>query len=831
MATALEITKREFYSSSHSLYDGDDNLSIEDCQFKVFTDLLEESGEFDNSPVSCRGDGLYKSRKWRLIGFSPSRDVVFDDENDDNENDEIENIENIKKELRHEWRYSIINGFFESSTKVVNTTREEIQKSVKEIVAFIEKTLDKDVVKDLSATSEFQNEIIKKVELGVLEKIDIYIITDKVITQDDLQEQIISKDGSILNIYYWDLRKWDTLKRSRSKRVPIEIDFNTSAFSHFKIDFIKKTINSSLSQYLAIFPADLIADLYERHGGRLLENNVRVFLSANRKANQAMRNTLKGRDRNVKINTPLDVLFFSFNNGLSVTADKIEFTNNKVSKIHDFQIVNGGQTTATIHYSRKRDKKDDGTSVSLENVYVPVKITEIRKDKNENYGEIVGNISRAANTQSAIKSSDFYANSSFLIDLERLVIQCPVVSSGKNKFYFFERMSGQFNVMKNSQGNPGTRAVKIWEKEHPTELKFNKIDVARWYNCLNGFPHVAAQSAEKQFVNFMENKNFEREKMSLGRMKNLIGFGMIFKRIRKLVGTKTGKQYPSMIDDSSVGMATTIYASSMLNRFTNGKIDYWGIFDHKFDLCRSLMEKARYESKIDDLLLVFIKESWKQLKAFGKTSVQEQTKKEECWSFFKSNFKGGNITSKKLERLLISEKKNKIRTSLDNENEDLKYFNQLNELISNNCKNLHNMFLVSSNNSDYHLEKNEINNFIKKIKTQHSILTKKKVKKLYLFFEDLSKKGYNLVKNPKEEICTEINIFDIGSIIFTDFKNTAEHIGNKILDAEENFDDNIVLHDLIVELKKKLDREHGLSIDDLKSLHLSLSKLKNQGIV
>ena len=66
-------------------------------------------------------------------------------------------------------------------------------------------------------------------------------------------------------------------KRSRSKRVPIEIDFNTSAFSHFKIDFIKKTINSSLSQYLAIFPADLIADLYERHGGRLLENNVRVF--------------------------------------------------------------------------------------------------------------------------------------------------------------------------------------------------------------------------------------------------------------------------------------------------------------------------------------------------------------------------------------------------------------------------------------------------------------------------------------------------------------------------------------------------------------------------
>ena len=132
----------------------------------------------------------------------------------------------------------------------------------------------------------------------------------------------------------------------------------------------------------------------------------------------------------------------------------------------------------------------------------------------------------------------------------------------------------------------------------------------------------------------MENKNFEREKMALGRMKNLIGFGMIFKRIRKLVGTKTGKQYPSMIDDSSVGMATTIYASSMLNRFTNGKIDYWGIFDHKYDLCRSLMEKARYESEIDDLLLVFIKESWETAKGFWKNICTRTNKERRMLEFF-----------------------------------------------------------------------------------------------------------------------------------------------------------------------------------------------------
>ena len=169
-----------------------------------------------------------------------------------------------------------------------------------------------------------------------------------------------------INVYYWDLKKWDALHRSRSKRLPIEIDFNKDSYSDITIDYVKKSISKNLSQYLAIFPAELIFKLYDRHGVRLLENNVRVFLSANRKANLEMRKTIKGNK---------DILFFSFNNGLSVTAEKIEFEGERISKIHDFQVVNGGQTTATIHYCKKRDKRDDGSHISLDNVYVPVKIT------------------------------------------------------------------------------------------------------------------------------------------------------------------------------------------------------------------------------------------------------------------------------------------------------------------------------------------------------------------------------------------------------------------------------------------------------------------------
>ena len=201
-------------------------------------------------------------------------------------------------------------------------------------------------------------------------------------------------------------------------------------------------------------------------GQKILENNVRVFLSANRKANLAIRNTLKSDEND---------LFFSFNI-LSVTANKIEIENDKIIKIDDFQIVNGGQTTATIHYASEKDKKEDGSRISLENVFVPVKITEINKEKNNNYGNIVSNISKAANTQSAVKASDFYANDLFLVKIERLTHDHPVnTRTGKNKFYFFERMTGQYNVTKSNQGKTGSSKVKAWEKERPKNLNSIKL--------------------------------------------------------------------------------------------------------------------------------------------------------------------------------------------------------------------------------------------------------------------------------------------------------------------------------------------------------------------
>lgn len=814
MATELEVTKRQFYSEYNLLNESDGNMFIEDCQFEVFTNLMEDAGEFDSSPVASRAKGSYKRANWSILGYSQHGERVYEDDHDLEDEESYDNYTN-------EWRFSIINGFFSEGVDVKNAEKTEMTKSVNESVKFIQKTLDRDIINDISEARELQLEILNKLDSNTLDRIDLYIITDKVIKQD-VQEKFTLEDGFEINIYFWDLSRWNIVKRSKSKRVPISIDFNKEEYSMYNVDFVKREVDSTLSQYLAIFPADLIADLYKRHRTKILENNVRVFLSANRKANLAIRNTLKSDEND---------LFFSFNNGLSVTANKIEIENDKIIKIDDFQIVNGGQTTATIHYASEKDKKNDGSRISLEKVFVPVKITEINKEKNNNYGNIVSNISKAANTQSAVKASDFYANDLFLVKIERLTHDHPVnTRAGKNKFYFFERMTGQYNVTKSNQGKTGSSKVKAWEKERPKEFKFNKIDIARWYNCYNGFPHIAAASAEKQFENFMKNKNFEKKEINISRYKTIVGYGMVFNRIRKLVGTSRGKEYPSIIGDSSVGMATTIYASSILNILSKGKIDYWKVYDHEYDLCKSLEEKKRYNGELDKILIPIIKESWRQLKSYGKTSVQEQTKKLQCWEFFEKNFTIDNKILDMLETLLITDEEKEKRDSEVSDDEDSNYFNSLNVLLQNNCNVLQNLHLIAARESDYRGLKNTIGNTIKKILKKDLIITKAKVEQIYDLYSTLKSKKYSFNEKVNNDINLSIDVDSIYELIFKNYNSSIDEIGNKIFELED-IEANIEIHDSIKEIKEKLDREYGLSINDFEKLKECIARLKKINIL
>ncbi len=800
MPTALEVTKKQLYSDSYTRYETE-SIAIEDCRFLNFTELLDDADIFKN-PTTIRNNGLFGKGKWSILGYSFENErQIIDDDSADIENENLnDNIE--KYEVK--WSYTLFNGFFSDDYNVVKATKKQIDNAINETVRFLEKTFSEELINDISETEEFQKMLIKQQKEDNIERLDICIVTDSVIEQENLPTKISLNNKVECRINYWDLKRWNDLKRSKSKREPIDIDFSSDEYKDFEVNYLEKNTEDSLTYYLAIFPADLIYELYDTHHTRLLENNVRVFLSATRKANKGIRDTIK--------ENPFK--FFSFNNGISATAESISVSEKKVLLIKDFQIVNGGQTTATIHYSRKKDKS------SLKNVFVAVKITALKKD--DKYSDIVSKISQAANTQSTIANSDFYANDKMLVDIEQLTKKFPVEdNSNRNIFYFFERMKGQYNVTKNNQGAQ-TRQKK-WEKDNPKPLMFNKIDLARWSNIMNELPYVAATGAEKQFKDFMENKNFKRDEINISNLKTLIGCGLIFKRIKKLCGTSNGKIYPSLIRDLNTGehvpvaMSTAIYTCSYLHMITNGRLDYWSFYNYKHKVCESIINSSeRINSELDSILIKLIKACWKQIAEFGGAAAQERTKSEACWSHVKENISISDSLVDEIDEFIISEEEYVLRNSEVDNNEDFNYFNHLHTLLKDNGKVLVDLYEYTRNNSEYVSEKSTLKNLLNRVENKDKILQVKRVAVANNILKDFQNDGFLFTNNKINS--NDLNIKKVYDRIFKDPDSFKIELYDFTCSNEEKLLENEELHNKIIELIDKFYIQYGLSINDLNFL-------------
>ncbi len=808
MATALEVTKKILYTDAFNRYDNDD-IPIEDCRFLNFTEFLDEIDVFKN-PTAARSKGLYKNGKWSLLGYSvktfreENEDIDFDIDDENNSTNNYDNSFTLK------WEFTIFNGVFSDDNQVKNVPKLEIEKYIKETVRFLEKTLSNDFINDVSEATELQKKIVEIHNQKNLDLLEICIISDNIIEVDKLPEKVVLKSIDLeCRIKYWDIKRWNDLKRSKSKRESINIDLKSEYYNHYSIPFVKKEIPGKMNYYLSIFPGDLIADLYEKYNTNLLENNVRVFLSATRKANKAIRQTIGS-------NSGEDAYkFFSYNNGISATAEMIEIDNDKIIKINDFQIVNGGQTTATIHYSRRRD------AYSLNDVYVAVKITELKK--NREYSKIVNKISQAANTQSSVSESDFFANDKMLVEIEKLSSKNPIQTDDeRNVFYFFERMKGQYNVSKLTSGTGKTQ--QRWLQTHPKSLMFDKIDLARWANIMEELPHIASTGAQKQFKDYMNNKNFHRDEINFNNYKNIIGLGLLFKRIKKLCGTSKGKVYPSLTIDpitkthAPVAMSTAIYTTAIIHKITNGKLDYWGIYNYKFSLVKAINSKDRIDCDIDSILEKLITLTWIQIAKFGGAAAQEKTKTLECWNFVKSNISIPKDIIIELKRFSITEEEKIKRSSLIENSEDLDYFNGLTLLLSNGGSVLLKLQEIANTNREFIVENNTISNFIKKI-NKGLLLPMKRVEEIIIFYKLLIEKGFKIEARNKDNLIKELNLKNIYNDIFKNKDLYLEKLYEKCFDDEVFFDENEKKYSEIKDIIEKYYREYGLSIHDIYKLN------------
>lgn len=284
----------------------------------------------------------------------------------------------------------------------------------------------------------------------------------------------------------WDLARFERFDRSGQAREDIIIDFANDFGASLPALKASQT-GANLESYLLIVPGAQLAAIYDLWGARLLEANVRSFLQARAKTNKGIQKTIREEPE----------LFFPYNNGLSATADEVTCIRTAdglaISSISNLQIVNGAQTTGSIHAGLR------SAGEQLSKVFVQMKLTVVPSDCSEN---IVPKISEYANTQNKVNAADFFSNHPFHIRMEqfsRKVIFAAREGVRHDSKWFYERSRGQFI---NARIRLTPAQQKKFDLEFPKSQLFSKTELAKFEFSATGRPHIVSRGAQKNFAEF-----------------------------------------------------------------------------------------------------------------------------------------------------------------------------------------------------------------------------------------------------------------------------------------------------------------------------------------
>lgn len=413
---------------------------------------------------------------------------------------------------------------FESRDEIATLTQTDVNAAFKRVANFFDASVKKSLYKQLEETSpEYGLSRQISDRRSQLQKVNFFLFSER-----SLSDRIQTLDnGEIANIpaayHIWDISRIQRQRSSRGHKEALDIDFESmfgTGIPSLSVNIDSETYES----YLSVIPGGILAAIYEKYGARLLEQNVRSFLQARGNVNKGIRSTI--------INEPH--MFFAYNNGITATAEKVEFGHKEggmqIVRIKDLQIVNGGQTTASLFHTLRTDK------ASLDNVFVQMKISVINSEVSET---VVPRISEYANTQNRVNAADFFSNHPFHVRIEEFSrrIWAPVSEGSQRETkWFYERARGQYVDAQSKLTKGGDRRFKA---EFPKHQMFTKTELAKFENVWDEHP---------KWVNLGSMKNFARYATRIGEewvksplkvneyyYKRAIARNIIFRQTEKMV--------------------------------------------------------------------------------------------------------------------------------------------------------------------------------------------------------------------------------------------------------------------------------------------------------
>lgn len=520
---------------------------------------------------------------------------------------------------------------FDSRDALASLSRTEVGAAFKRLTNFFEASINKGLADKLEVTSPgygLARQISDRKD--TIRRLNLILFSERILSEKIQGIPDIELAGVTATHQIWDISRLHRQRSSRSHKEPLDLDFE-QMFGRGIACLPAHLGTDAYQSYLMVMPAEILATLYEKFGSRLLEQNVRTFLQARGNVNQGIRATI--------LNEP--GMFFAYNNGITATAQSVEIgamdTGLAITKIVDLQIVNGGQTTASLFHTRKRDKAD------ISQVFVQMKLSVIDSQQSET---VVPKISEYANTQNRVNAADFFSNHPFHVRMEgfsRRLWAPTQKGSQRETRWFYERARGQY-VDAQSKLTPAEQ--RRFKAEHPKPQMFTKTDLAKFENVWDDHPKWVNLGSQKNFARYAARIGTEWEKSSDAfnefYFKRAVARGLIFRTTERIVSAQPW--YNGGYRANIVAYTLAVLGDIMKRRKEN--IDFLGIWNaQKVD---PVLESAiaAVSREVNDGIIK---------PPHGISNISEWCKKEACWTRIQARTEAiANLLSPEFYERLVS---------------------------------------------------------------------------------------------------------------------------------------------------------------------------------
>ncbi|NRF96202.1 AIPR family protein [Paenibacillus frigoriresistens] len=514
-----------------------------------------------------------------------------------------------------DWTLYITIAEYSGSDEAETLIRSEAIKLFERTYTFIKEVFNGTLKSEIEiSTSAYDLMDLLSLHKANIRKYKFVLMTDKIISDRFEVLPTSEIDNCTVEYHIWDVRRLYRVLSSEQGVETNEIIF--SDFTNKGIPCIEasKTSGQDYRSFLCVLPANALADIYDKYGSKLLEGNVRSFLSTKVSVNKKIRQTIMTEPK----------MFFAYNNGISATATDVHVENGPDGKYitfaKDFQVVNGGQTTASLSSARHKDK------ANLDDIFVQMKLTMVDESQAP---VVIPNISRSSNSQNKVSEADFFSNHQFHVRMEQISrrLFAPAVGGSQHEtHWFYERARGQYLQ---SQMKMTKSAKTKFEIQNPKKQVITKTDLAKYQNSWDCLPHVVSRGAQTNFVHFAESitESWETDEVNFNEdyFRDSVALGILFSHVESLISKQSWYEngYRANIVTYSIALLSFLIKKTYPNKFLNLSL---------------IWNKKAIPTELSDQMLIITKHVFEHITDPKREiiNVTQWCKREKCWTNLKA---------------------------------------------------------------------------------------------------------------------------------------------------------------------------------------------------